>query len=383
MADKFVVTPWEVSGEIDYDRLTKEFGTQKLDDQLLQRLEKLTGPLHHLLRRHIFFSHRDLDRFLGEYEKGNKGFLYTGRGPSGHTHLGHLVPWMLTRWLQQRLGLTLYFQMTDDEKFLFKDDLELKQATAYALENALDVIALGFEPQELRIIIDTKLAGVLYPEAIKVAKRITFSTTKAVFGFNNSNNVGEIFYTSMQAVPAFLPSVAAGKKLPCLIPLAIDQDPHFRVTRDVIGKLGYPKPAIIHCRFLPGLQEGKMSTSGSNAAQNVIFTTDDAKTVKNKITKYAFSGGKDTVEAHRRHGGDPDVDAAYQYLTFFEEDDRKLKRYYDDYKSGKLLSGELKAILIEKLNGFLAEHQKRREAARKRLHEYLATPEEFAPKQKH
>ena len=384
MADKFIVTPWEVSGEIDYEKLIKEFGTQKLDEHLLKRLEKQTGPLHHLLRRHIFFSHRDLDWFLTEFEKGNKGFLYTGRGPSGHTHLGHLVPWMLTRWLQQRLHLKLYFQMTDDEKFLFKEGLELEEATNYALENALDIIALGFEPDELRIIIDTKLAGVMYPQAIRVAKRITFSTTKAVFGFDNSNNVGEIFYTSMQAVPAFLPSIVAGRKLPCLIPLAIDQDPHFRVTRDVIGKLGYPKPAIIHSRFLPGLQgaDGKMSTSTANAEQNVIFTTDDTKTVKFKVNKYAFSGGKETVDEHRKHGGNPDVDVAYQYLTFFEEDDAKLKKIHDDYKSGKLLSGELKAILIEKLNSFLAEHQRRRENARKRLHEYLATPEEFTAKQK-
>ena len=58
---------------------------------------------------------------------------------------------------------------------------------------------------------------------------------------DNSANIGSIFYTSMQAVPAFLPSVIAGKKIPCLIPHAIDQDPHFRVSRDVIPKLGYDK----------------------------------------------------------------------------------------------------------------------------------------------
>ncbi len=385
MDEKFVVTPWEVKGEIDYDKLVKEFGTQKLDEKLLKRLEKHTGPLHHLLRRRIFFSHRDLDKFLDEYEKGNRGFLYTGRGPSGSTHLGHLVPWMMTRWLQQKLGLKLYFQMTDDEKYLFKEGLELEQATQYALENALDVIALGFEPEELRILIDTQMAGAMYPEAIKVAKRLTFSTAKAAFGFTNEHNVGEIFYTSMQAVPAFLPSIPAGRPLPCLIPLAIDQDPHFRVARDIIPKLGYPKPCILHARFLPGLQGagGKMSTSAGDADTQVIFTTDNAKTVKEKVNKYAFSGGKDTVEEHRKAGGDPDVDVAYQYLLFFEEDDAKLKKIHDDYRAGKLLSGEMKAILIETLNRFLGEHQRKREEARKRLHEYLATPDEFRPKGKH
>lgn len=375
----FTVTPWEVSGDIDYQKLTNEFGTQLLDEKTLSKLEERTGELHHLIRRKIFFSHRDLNWFLQHSEK-NGGFLYTGRGPSGHTHLGHLIPWMLTRWLQQKLKIPLYFQMTDDEKFLFKQDLELEEATNYALENALDVIALGFKPEELRIIIDTKLAGVMYPQAIQVAKRLTFSTAKSVFGFDNSKNVGEIFFTSMQAVPAFLPSVGKKKPLACLIPLAIDQDPHFRVSRDIIPKLGYPKPAILHCRFLPGLQglSGKMSTSAADANSNVIFTTDDAKTVKKKINKYAFSGGKDTVEEHREEGGNPDIDISYQYLTFFEEDDKKLEQIYTDYKSGKLLSGELKTILIEKINTFLAEHQKRRGVARKALHKYIAKPEEFA-----
>lgn len=376
----FTVTPWEVSGDIDYDKLITEFGTKKLDDAVLKRLESLTGPLHHMLRRKIFFSHRDLDWFLKEYEKGNKGFLYTGRGPSGNTHLGHMIPWLLTRWLQQQLKIPLYFQLTDDEKYAFKNDLSLEEAKNYALENALDIIALGFTPKELRIVIDTDLAGVMYPQALRVGKRITFSTVKAAFGFENSQNLSSIFYTSMQAVPAFLPSLNKKKPLPCLIPLAIDQDPHFRVSRDVLPKLGFPKPAIVHCIFLPGLQgsEGKMSTTGSDANTNVIFTTDDAKTVKKKVNKYAFSGGKDSVEEHREHGGDPDIDIAYQYLTFFEPDDEKLKDIRAKYEAGELLSGELKAILIETLNAFLAEHQKRREEARKHLKDYLATPDEFS-----
>lgn len=42
------------------------------------------------------------------------------------------------------------------------------------------------------------------------------------------------------------------------------------------------------------------------------------------MNKYAFSGGRDTVEDHRKYGGDVTVDIAYQYLTFFLEDDEKL-----------------------------------------------------------
>ena len=377
MNEKTVVTPWEVKGTIDYDKLTNEFGVSRIDEALLARIKKHAGSLHHFLRRNIFFAHRDLKFVLDEFEKGNKFFLYTGRSPSGNTHIGHLVPWMFTKWLQDVFGVELWFQFPDEEKFLFKKELTFETVEKYLAENMLDVIALGFDPKKTHFLIDTKHASLMYKEAVRVAKLITFSTVKAAFGFTNEQNIGGIFYTAMQAVPAFLPSVLAGKNIPCLIPHAIDQDPHFRVSRDVIPKLGFYKPASIQCRFLPGLggmtDDGKMSSSsGDNAT---IFTTDDAKTVARKVNKYAFSGGRTTVEEHRRLGGNPDVDVSYQWLAFFEEDDKKLAKIYADYKSGALLSGELKAVLIEKLNAILGEHQKKRELARKRVHEFIYTHE--------
>lgn len=66
-----------------------------------------------------------------------------------------------------------------------------------------------------------------------------------------------------------------------------------------------------------------MSASDANSS---IFLTDTAKTVKNKINKYAFSGGGATVEEHKEKGGNCDVDISYQYLTFFLEDDEKLAK---------------------------------------------------------
>src|SRR3989344_9030475 len=118
------VTPWEVKGDIDYSKAIKEFGTEPIDEALLKRIKKHTGEAHHMLRRKIFFSHRDMGWLLDEYEKGNKFFLYTGRAPSGHIHLGHLQPWIFTKWLQDKFNVELWFQFPDEEKFLFKKNLE-------------------------------------------------------------------------------------------------------------------------------------------------------------------------------------------------------------------------------------------------------------------
>ncbi len=108
--EEMVVTPWEVKGKVDYDRLIELFGTQRIDENLRKKIYKITGEKHYMLEREFFFSHRDLDWVLKEYEKGNKFVLYTGRGPSGDVHIGHLTPWMFTKWWQEQFATRLYFQ---------------------------------------------------------------------------------------------------------------------------------------------------------------------------------------------------------------------------------------------------------------------------------
>ena len=95
------------------------------------------------------------------------------------------------------------------------------------------------------------------------------------------------------------------------------------MTRDVAPRLGFHKPALLHSTFFPALQgpQSKMSASDPNSS---IFLTDSPATIKNKINKYAFSGGRDTKEEHEKYGGNTEVDVSYQYLTFFLEDDTKL-----------------------------------------------------------
>lgn len=360
----FKVTPWEVSGQVDYNQLIEEFGTKRITQDLIDRLENITGDLHPLLRRQVFFSHRDLDWLLDEYENGNTFFLYTGRGPSGGTHLGHLMPWIFTKWLQDKFKVDLWFQMTDDEKFYFKKEINLKDTNYFAHENALDVIALGFDEERTHIFSNIEIASHMYPIAALIAKKVTFSMVKASFGFENEANLGQIFYTCMQAVPAILPSVLEERNIPCLIPHAIDQDPHFRLTRDVVDKLGYLKPASIHCMFLPSLSRegGKMSASIEESA---IFTTDSPKEVKKKVG-IAFTGGCATVAEQREKGGDPDICSVFKYYYYlFIDDDEELKKREEDCRSGGILCGECKNHLISLINNFLGEHQRKRKEAEK------------------
>ncbi len=47
------------------------------------------------------------------------------------------------------------------------------------------------------------------------------------------------------------------------------------------------------------------------------------------------------------------------------EDDKELDKIYHDYKSGKMLSGELKQIACEKMTEFMEDFSKKIESARK------------------
>jgi len=367
---EFVVTPWEVRGEIDYERLIRDFGTTKINDELLERIRKNAGDLHLFLKRGLFFSHRDMNWILDRYEAGEKFFLYTGRGPSGNTHLGHLVPWMFTKWLQDRFGAELYFQMTDDEKFLFNPELSLKTTTSFTYENALDVIALGFDPKKTFIFSNVEYIKTLYKIALEIAKHVNFSTVKAVFGFQNTTNIGMVFFPALQAAPCFLPSVLKNENIPCLIPASIDQDPYWRgIAREVAPKLGFYKPAQIHNKLLPGLGKGgKMSASEPETA---IFTTDDPDAAVKKIMS-SYTGGRDTADEQRKLGGRAEICPVYHNYEFlFVPDDNELKKLYDDCKTGKMLCGECKTIFASKLKPFLKEHQKKREQAKDMLDKFM------------
>jgi len=307
----------------------------------------------------------DFDKILDRYEQGKPFFLYTGRGPSSDSmHLGHMIPFVFTKWLQDVFEVPLVIQLTDDEKFLFKHELKVDQTRAFARQNARDIIAVGFDMKKTFIFSDYDyMGGAFYQNVSKVSRQITYSQAKATFGFSDSDNIGKIHFASIQAAPSFsnsFPQIfGTATNIPCLIPCAIDQDPYFRLTRDVAQKLKYQKPTLLHSKFFPALQgpQTKMSASDPNSS---IYMSDKPAQIKTKINKHGFSGGQETEDEHRRLGGDTEVDVSYKYLSFFSDDDDELEQIGKDYRAGSLLTGQLKAKCIELLQRFVNDFQQRK-----------------------
>ncbi|KAK4212366.1 tryptophan--tRNA ligase, cytoplasmic [Rhypophila decipiens] len=378
-ASKQTIDPYNVQGEvgadgvvkaIDYKKLVEEFGTKLIDEELLARFERVTGKKpHRFLRRGIVFSHREFEVILDRYEKGEPFFLYTGRGPSSDAiHIGHTVPFTFTKWLQDVFDVPLVIMLTDDEKYLFSEKRTIEEVMGYCNSNVKDIIAVGFDPAKTFIFSDFEfMGGAFYKNCVRISKHITLNQARAIFGFNESSNIGRIHFGAIQGASSFANSFPFifgddEKKtcaIPALIPCAIDQDPYFRMTRDVASRIKFAKPSMIHAKFLDALQ-GPGTKMSASIDESAIFMKDTPSQIKNKINKYAFSGGKVSQEEHRAQGGRTDVDVSFQYLRFFLEDDDELERIRQEYESGKMLTGELKAICIKELQQYVGEFQELR-----------------------
>lgn len=215
-----------------------------------------------------------------------------------------------------------------------------------------------------------------YRNVIRIQKCVTFNQVKGIFGFGDSDIIGKIGFPAVQAAPSLsstFPMIFGKEKVPVLIPCAIDQDPYFRMSRDVAPRLGFPKPALILSAFFPALQgaKTKMSASDFNSA---VFLTDTPKQIKTKINKHAFSGGRVTVEEHREFGGNTDIDVPYQLLKFFLEDDAELEKIRVAYSTGAMLSGEIKKVAIDCLSPIVADIQKARALVTDEILELFMTP---------
>ena len=145
--------------------------------------------------------------------------MYTGRGPSSDAmHLGHLVPFIMTKWLQETFDVPLVIQLTDDEKFLWKN-LELETCENLAKLNSKgeplgffyncfkdfsDIIACGFDMDRTFIFSDLNYIPAckeFYWNMLRIQKAVTYNQIKGIFGFGDSDAMGKISFPAIQASP--------------------------------------------------------------------------------------------------------------------------------------------------------------------------------------
>jgi len=357
------IDPWSSKGIKDYNKLMKGFGIERISDKHKKILN------HHYFRRNIVFGHKDIGKILDAIKEKKPFVMMTGLMPSGKMHLGHKTVVDLIIFFQS-LGAECYVLAADIEAYLTRNVKKENIRDVAENEYLLNYVALGLKPKKTKFYYQSTGSKEFMNLSKYAAKKITFNELKAIYG---ELTPGKIISALTQVADILHPQLEEnGGPKPVVVPVGADQLPHINLTRDIAARMkseyNFVLPSATFNKMLPGLKGGKMSSSDKDS---YITFSESPKEVERKVKKYAFSGGKDTIKEHRKSGGNPDVDISYQWLTFFEKDDKKVNKIYEDYKSGALLSGEIKQILIDKLNKFLKEHNNKREKAKKVIDKFI------------
>jgi len=323
--------------------LIRKFGAEPID----KLSEK---PDFYSFKTGVLVSHRDFDKFFSAIKKGEKCAIVSGLNASGTIHLGHKAVFDTNLFFQKKYNIPVFIPISDDESYVSGKVKSQEEARDNSLNLARELIAYGFNPKKTYFIID-QIYTDIYNLAIKLSKRITLSEIKASYGYKNEDNPGLYFYPAVQSAHILLPQEKFHIKN-VLVVIGPDEDAHIRICRDISGRAGYRKPSILHSRFLPGIDGNKMSKSKNNA----IFLNEPESAIRKKIN-LAFSGGQKSIEEHRKKGGNPDVDVACIYLKNLFLSKEKYNKLAEDYKKGKLLSGEIKKLLADKVVKFTKEIQ--------------------------
>ncbi|MGB9776719.1 MAG: tryptophan--tRNA ligase [Anaerolineae bacterium] len=144
-----------------------------------------------------------------------------------------------------------------------------------------------------------------------------------------------------------------------LVPVARDNEAHVEVAREVARRFNYlygevfPEPEALVGEVLVGT-DGQAKASKSLG--NVIYLSDDAETVREKVRRMVTDPQRIRADVPGRVEGNP----VFIYHDFFNPNREEVEDLKARYRSGKVGDVEVKERLAAALNGFLEPIRERR-----------------------
>jgi tryptophanyl-tRNA synthetase len=265
-----------------------------------------------------------------------------------------------------------YFQDKGAKAYVLIADLEAAATRGVTLEEARKramefhipaYIALGLDPKKTIFYFQSENKQVLHL-AYEFAKKITLNEFRAIYGIADPGRimsaltqVGDILYPQLE------------ERMPGVIPVGIDQDPHIRLTRDIVertkSKYGFIPVSSTYHKFAPSL-DGDMKMSKSKP-ESMIELPEDTKSTTKKL-KSAKTGGRDSLEEQKKLGGIPEKCMVFEmYKQHLIENDKELDAVYKSCKSGTLLCGQDKQNACSYMDNFMENLVLGMEKARKNI----------------
>ena len=231
MVGKSRIDPWSSQQSTDYARIRDNFGLSSVE------ISKIPNP-NQLHRRGIIFAHRDLDVILGCINRGDDFGVLTGLMPSGKMHLGHSMVIDQVKWFQDQGGdITV---TVADLEALATRGTSLKEGRKLALSEYIhNYAAMGLDPDKTNVYFQS-----MRPEVQRLGftlgKKTNLSEFEAIYGFSGDTNLAHVQAPLVQAGDIVHPQLDQyGGLRPIVVPVGVDQDPHIRLTRGLVGKTNW------------------------------------------------------------------------------------------------------------------------------------------------
>ncbi len=347
-----IIDPWSSELPDDYKKIITKFGLEKFN------VNDFPEP-NVLMKRGVVFAGRDLKRISDAIKHKRPYYVLTGIMPSSKKiHFGTKSVIDNVSYFQQHGAKT--FVCIADVESLVSRGVSLEDAKKRALNFHIPMyIALGLDPKKTIFYFQSENKKVIHL-SYEFAGKITLNEYRAVYG---NANPARIVSSLTQMGDILFPQL--DEPMSGIIPVGIDQDPHIRLTRDVVArykKRKFVTPSSLYTKFLPSL-DGSIKMSKSKPEGSVFLPADHKKTCKQ--LKRALTGGRESIDSQRKLGGNPDECMIFEfYKQHLIQDDKKLEEVKLNCKRGNLLCGECKKMACELMDNFLSDLEKKFEKAR-------------------
>lgn len=350
-----IIDPWGSELIEDYIKIIKDFGLETFDPNLFPKPNRI-------MRRGVVFAGRDLKQISKSILEKKPFYVLSGIMPSAERiHFGNKMVVENIRYFQDQ-GAKAYILVADMEAAAARG-VPLDEAKQRAMNFHIPAyIALGLDPKKTIFYFQSENKDVLHM-GYEFAKKITLNEFKAIYG---SADPGRIMSAVTQVGDILYPQLE--ERMPGIIPVGVDQDPHMRLTRDVVDRTKakkFFKPSGLYHKYTPSLNgEAKMSKS---KPESCIELPEEFSKVKKKLMR-AKTGGRDTVEEQKEKGGTPEKCMIFElYKQHLIEDDKELQKIYDDCKAGKLTCGDDKKHCCDLMEKFMKNLETGIETARNNI----------------
>ena len=283
-----------------------------------------------------------------------KTVVVSGIQPSGTLHLGNYFGAIRQHIALHKAHESYYFIVNYHAMTTLKDAEALRK---YSIDVALDYLALGFDPDQSALFLQsdvpevTELAWILFcvTPVSQLEKGVAFKE-KVAMGL--SANAGLFNYPILQAADIL---IYGGTQ----VPVGADQKQNIEITRDAalrfnntVGRDVLPIPdayILDDVAVVPGIDGRKMSKS----YQNTIGIFDEGRELKDKVMSIVTDSTP--LEAPK----DPKSDNVFALISLFADEETR-ERIAGAYRAGGYGYGHAKKELLALVNDAFGEARDRR-----------------------